>query len=112
MKIQNINTVRYGVRPYAKNAVSKKDDNAAKKSLTTAATWLGFGLGLDLVSRKCTVFKSPLKNSMLINGSLALCTVFKSPLKNSMLINGSLALVAGGYTYIKSKMNNNERQRL
>ncbi len=92
MKIQNINTVQYRFRPYAKNAVFKKDDNAAKKSLTTAATWLGFGLGLDLVSRKCTVFKSPLKNSMLINGSLA--------------------LVAGGYTYIKSKMNNNERQRL
>ena len=37
-------------------------------ALNTAGIWFGFGVGLDLVSRKLSFFKSPMKNSLLING--------------------------------------------
>ena len=44
----------------------------AQKSLTTAGAWFGFGVGLDLLSRKCRFSKSPFKNSLAINSILAL----------------------------------------
>lgn len=36
--------------------------------LSTFGAWFGFGVGLDLVSRKCQFSKSPMKNSLAING--------------------------------------------
>lgn len=36
--------------------------------LSTFGLWFGFGVGLDLVSRKCQFSKSPMKNSLAING--------------------------------------------
>ncbi len=36
--------------------------------LNTFGLWFGFGVGLDLVSRKCQFSKSPMKNSLAING--------------------------------------------
>lgn len=36
--------------------------------LSTFGAWFSFGVGLDLVSRKCQFSKSPMKNSLAING--------------------------------------------
>ena len=36
--------------------------------LNTFGLWFAFGVGLDLVSRKCQFSKSPMKNSLAING--------------------------------------------
>ena len=36
--------------------------------LSTAGAWFGFGVVLDFVSRKCHFFKSPIKNSIAMNG--------------------------------------------
>ena len=36
--------------------------------LNTAGAWFGFGVVLDFVSRKCHFFKSPVKNSIVMNG--------------------------------------------
>ena len=36
--------------------------------LSTFGAWFVFGVGLDLVSRKCQFSKSPMKNSLAING--------------------------------------------
>ncbi len=42
-----------------------------QNAATTAGGWFAFGVGLDYAGRKCQVFKSPTKNSILINGILA-----------------------------------------
>ena len=36
--------------------------------LSTFGAWFGFGVGLDIISRKCQFSKSPMKNSLAING--------------------------------------------
>ncbi len=54
-----------------------------KEGLKTAGVWLGFGVALDMVCRKCVVFKN-------------------SPTKNSLFVNSLLALIAGSYTAIKT----------
>ena len=36
--------------------------------LNTFGLWFAFGVGLDLVSKKCQFSKSPMKNSLAING--------------------------------------------
>ncbi len=56
--------------------------NRTKNALTTTAAWFAFGVGLDYAGRKCTVFKSPVKNSFFINTLIAmgagLCTYFSN----------------------------------
>ena len=39
--------------------------------LSTAGAWFGFGVGLDLISRKFPLSKSPTKNSIMTNGIIA-----------------------------------------
>ena len=67
MRISNINP---GVSFCAKKSSGKHNMNNKymHDSLTTAGAWFGFGVGLDLVSRKCRFSKSPLKNSLALNG--------------------------------------------
>lgn len=81
MKVQNIQIKNYQTN--FKNNPDKKQINPIyKESLKTAGIWLGFGLGFDYFCRKCVVFKN-------------------SPVKNSLAINGTLALIAGGFTLAK-----------
>ncbi len=49
----------------------RTNTNRTQKALTTTAAWFAFGVGLDLVGRKCQVFKSPTKNSVFINSIIA-----------------------------------------
>ena len=39
--------------------------------ISTAGAWFAFGVALDLLSRKCRFSKSPMKNSLAINGIIA-----------------------------------------
>ena len=42
--------------------------SATSDALKSAGAWFGFGVVLDFVSRKCHFFKSPVKNSIAMNG--------------------------------------------
>lgn len=78
MKIQNI---QFAGTP---NTTTKRQkyESPVSSSMKTAGAWFGFGVGLDYVGRKCSVFKSPTKNSLFINSVLAFlagtCTFIKS----------------------------------
>ncbi len=69
----------------AQRTVTNAKTNYKRDSLTTAGAWFGFGVGLDLLSRKCRFSKSPFKNSLAINSILAAS--------------------AGGYTWWRGKHN-------
>ena len=67
MRIQNIqNTPKL----YFCAAKSKpaKNVNPMQEGLTTAGAWFGFGVALDLLSRKIRFSQSPMKNSLALNG--------------------------------------------
>ena len=53
-----------------------------QEGVKTAAAWFGFGVILDIISRKCRFFKSPTKNSIAVNSILGLgagiVTTFKA----------------------------------
>lgn len=66
MRIQNIQNLSYCASNPRK--VAQKNVNPMKDGLTTAGAWFAFGVGLDLVSRKLQFSKSPIKNSLAING--------------------------------------------
>ncbi len=70
MRIQNIqNTPIINYRAAnSKPAMQKKNVNPMRSGLTTAGAWFGFGVALDLVSRKIQFSKSPMKNSLAVNG--------------------------------------------
>lgn len=65
----------------ANNFKMNKNQSPIQPAAQTALAWFGFGVGLDFVSRKCSFFKSPAKNSLFINSMLA--------------------CLAGGYTFLK-----------
>ncbi len=58
------------------------------QGLNTAGAWFSFGVGLDYVSRKVTFSKSPLKNSIALNG-----------------IIGAAAGLVTGYKVLRNKDN-------
>lgn len=69
-----INNISYTNTSYSFGAKHRKTTEVrpAEKSfqngLNTAGAWFGFGVGLDFVTRRLSFFKSPLKNSIAING--------------------------------------------
>ncbi len=69
MRIQNIQhkSAIYFRAANSRPAAAKKV-NPMKDGLTTAGAWFGFGVALDLVSRKLQFSKSPMKNSLAVNG--------------------------------------------
>lgn len=71
MKVQSIQFTQNSRKVYPKISTARKS-MPYKKGLETAGAWFGFGIGLDMISRKISVFKSPTKNSLFINGILAL----------------------------------------
>ena len=76
MRIENINYITPGVYFGAQKSenltTTKADKSPLQDGLTTAGAWFGFGVVLDLLSRKCRFSKSPTKNSFAINGILGL----------------------------------------
>lgn len=69
MKLNRINSITPCVSFRAqKNQIKHNNSAPVKAGLTTAGVWFGFGVGLDLLSRKCHFSKSPFKNSLAING--------------------------------------------
>lgn len=65
---------------------TKPIHNPTKEALTTTGAWFAFGVGLDFISRKLTFFKSPIKNSLAINGIIStaagIFTAYKLSQKN------------------------------
>lgn len=51
----------------------KHKPSAIHESMMTAASWFGFGVVLDLISRRFSFFKSPFKNSVAVNGIIGAC---------------------------------------
>lgn len=79
MKIHSINNYNCSQNIQNKNNFNGKYPNPTKsksgiifKTATTFGLWFGFGIGLDFITRKIHFSKSPLKNSLTINGILAL----------------------------------------
>lgn len=73
MRIQNIQNYPSSQVCRAKKMDSPQGSILQPKTpltdgLNTFGLWFGFGVGLDLVSRKCQFSKSPMKNSLAING--------------------------------------------
>lgn len=58
--------------PQKQNKKTRNESGTIHDSLSTAASWFGFGVVLDFISRKITFSKSPLKNSVALNGVIAL----------------------------------------
>ena len=56
----------------AKQPQASKEPRIIHDSLSTVLSWFGFGVILDLISRKITFSKSPLKNSVALNGAIGL----------------------------------------
>ena len=90
MRIQNIQNIQLTQNIYFQNRRKTQQtqpihhtQSPVKEGLKTAGVWLGFGVALDFVCRKCVVFKN-------------------SPTKNSLFVNSVLAIIAGAYTTIKA----------
>ena len=71
MNVQGINYITPKVSYRAQKSKGVKTNDPMKSSLGTAGAWFGFGVGLDFLSRKCQFSKSPLKNSLALNGIIA-----------------------------------------
>lgn len=55
-----------------RNTFEVKTESPLKEGLNTAGAWFAFGVGLDYVSKKMGNFsKSPVKNSIIINGLIS-----------------------------------------
>ena len=71
MRVQKIDNFSRGVNFCAqknkKNPISNMS-TPMQDGLSTAGAWFGFSVVLDFVSRKCHFFKSPIKNSIAMNG--------------------------------------------
>lgn len=71
MRVQKIDNLPHRVNFCAqknkKNPITTMSA-PVQDGLSTAGAWFGFGVILDFVSRKCHFFKSPVKNSIAMNG--------------------------------------------
>ena len=68
MKIQNITPAQVFCAKNYKVTLKNNTPKPVHEGLTTAGAWFGFGVGLDFVSRKFHLSKSPTKNSLALNG--------------------------------------------
>ena len=71
MRVQKVDNfshkVNFCAQKNKKNPISNMSA-PMQDGLNTASAWFGFGVVLDFVSRKCHFFKSPIKNSIAMNG--------------------------------------------
>lgn len=68
MKIQAITPITVFRAQASACTVQKNSNTPMRDGLGTAGAWFGFGVGLDLLSRKVQFSKSPFKNSLALNG--------------------------------------------
>lgn len=67
-KVDNFShKVSFCTQKNKKNPISNMS-TPMQDGLSTAGAWFGFGVVLDFVSKKCHFFKSPIKNSIAMNG--------------------------------------------
>ena len=52
--------------------IAKQQRSPLHESLNTTGARFAFGVGLDWISRKFSFFKSPMKNSLVINGTISI----------------------------------------
>jgi len=71
MKVQNIRSYNYNSNNFCRKNFTSAKHIDGSKAAATFGLWFGFGVGLDLLSRKIHISKSPFKNSLAINGILA-----------------------------------------
>lgn len=77
MKLNSITYTNTPVnfRAQKENAKHNKNVNFSRRpiqqGINTAGAWFGFGVALDFVTKKINFFKSPLKNSIAVNGIIA-----------------------------------------
>lgn len=75
MRVQKVNNfshrVNFCAQKHKKNPLQTMSA-PMQDGLSTAGAWFGFGVVLDFVSRKCHFFKSPVKNSIAMNGLIGL----------------------------------------
>lgn len=57
-----------GNRSVRKQQQQQPSHTILHDSLTTAGSWFGFGVVLDIIARRFIFFKSPTKNSIAVNG--------------------------------------------
>ncbi len=81
MRVQNVSFAQNF--NCAKNSKVNSNKLSIQPAAQTALGWFAFGVGLDFVGRKCSIFKSPAKNSLFINSVLA--------------------FMAGSYTFFKAR---------
>ncbi len=67
MRINSIQTFNFRAQSLPQASQTKKL-SPMRDGLNTAGLWFGFGVALDLLSRKIHFAKSPFKNSLALNG--------------------------------------------
>ena len=91
MKVTNIQSPKYNSINFcaqknnAGNSPTFEKRSPVYQGVNTAGAWFGFGVVFDFILRKCPVF-------------------FKSPLKNSLFINGVIGAIAGTCSLVKTSM--------
>ena len=69
MKIQAVTPiVNFRAQNSRRTIQNNKSGTPFRDGLSTAGAWFSFGVGLDFISRKFQFSKSPLKNSLALNG--------------------------------------------
>ncbi|DAA85161.1 TPA: hypothetical protein CPT87_05925 [Candidatus Gastranaerophilales bacterium HUM_5] len=69
MRIQAVTPiVNFRAQNSRRTIQNNKSGTPFRDGLSTAAAWFSFGVGLDFISRKLQFSKSPLKNSLALNG--------------------------------------------
>ena len=72
MRIQAVTPiVNFRAQNSRRTIQNNKSVTPVRDGLNTAGAWFGFGVGLDLLSRKIQFSKSPFKNSIALNGLIS-----------------------------------------
>ena len=90
MKVTSIQSPKYNSVNFCaqkQNSPTFERRSPIHQGVNTAGAWFGFGVVFDFILRKCPVF-------------------FKSPLKNSLFINGVIGAIAGTCSLIKTDIDN------
>lgn len=94
MKVTSVSNTPYNRIIFCaqkQNSPSFEKRSPIYQGANTAGAWFGFGVVFDFILRKCPQF-------------------FKSPVKNSLFINGVIGALAGTCTLVKTSLDNKKMQ--